>query len=174
MPRVKVGAYEDYVFISRPLPKPRAASSGKAWFARRDSRTYMTFRDAIKSVLENVYMRRAQDRMPDFVPELDITITVYDWLWTADPDNVEGGILDALKPWPLGDDNWKWIRSLTIRRGEKPMKGTGFTVRVYQGRYLDGADSEEVGKPDRGASGRKEARARAKVPAKAQTRGSRR
>ena len=117
----------DRLYLDFPLhavPKPKA--TGKGWHANRgDVERYKSFRDLMRIMLAKI-----EGSVLPLDPPLLVTIIVRDWNPDADPDNVEGGILDALKPWPLPNDRWREICSLHVLRSRTPEPGAGFTVVV--------------------------------------------
>src|SRR3989304_6546955 len=116
------------VFPLHAVPKPRA--SGKGWHANRwskgrgDVERYKTFRDLVR-----LHLPKEQ---PPLIAPLFVGIHVWSWNATADPDNVAGGIMDALKPWPLPDDSWKVIRGCIVTRSDKSERDRGFAVWIWE------------------------------------------
>ena len=112
---------DDYIPL-RPLPKVRGW--GKSWVVR--AAKYIPFRDN---------MQMFTGKYKPFDRPVKITVMVNDWNPMGDPENVLGGILDALKPSPLVDDSWRWIEELHIYRSPVPIPGGGFRLKIEEGRY---------------------------------------
>lgn len=114
----------DFPFAA--VGKPKATGRGWRSGQRGDVERFKVFRTRVRTAIMLHGLERLEElklRMP-----VHVRLVIREWTWIADPDNVEGGILDSMKPWPLPNDRWREIRSLRVERPSSELAGKGFAA----------------------------------------------